>query len=39
SEVYLQAFERITGRPLELPAAGEPILERIRRNLEPYANV
>lgn len=30
--VYVESFERITGRPFE-PPADEPILERIRRNL------
>lgn len=34
--VYVQAFETITGREFVPPAAGESILERIRRNLKPY---
>ena len=32
SQVYIRAFETITGRTFEPPADGEP-LERIRRNL------
>jgi phosphoribosylaminoimidazole-succinocarboxamide synthase len=36
AEVYVRAFETITGLPFEPPAADEPILERIRRNLAPY---
>ncbi|HET9160077.1 MAG TPA: phosphoribosylaminoimidazolesuccinocarboxamide synthase [Caulobacteraceae bacterium] len=36
SEVYVQAFERITGRKFDPPPAGEDILARIRRNLAPY---
>jgi len=36
SKVYIQAFEAITGRTFEPPAADEPVLDRIRRNLEPY---
>lgn len=32
--VYVQAFETITGQTFEPPAAGEPILDRIRRNLK-----
>lgn len=34
--VYIQAFEAITGQTFEAPAADEPPLERIRRNLRPY---
>lgn len=34
--VYVQAFETITGREFVPPAADEPILERIRRNLRQY---
>lgn len=36
SKVYVEAFERITGRTFEVPAADEPVLDRIRRNLAPY---
>jgi phosphoribosylaminoimidazole-succinocarboxamide synthase len=36
AEVYVRAFETITGLSFEPPAADEPILERIRRNLAPY---
>ena len=37
SRVYIEAFETITGRTFQPPAAtGESILERIRRNLAPY---
>jgi len=36
AEVYVQAFETITGQTFETPAADEPILERIRRNLRSY---
>ena len=32
--VYVQAFETITGQSFEPPAADEPILGRIRRNLK-----
>jgi phosphoribosylaminoimidazole-succinocarboxamide synthase len=34
--VYVRAFETITGLTFEPPAPGEPILERIRRNLAAY---
>jgi phosphoribosylaminoimidazole-succinocarboxamide synthase len=36
SKVYIQAFEAITGQAFEPPAADEPVLDRIRRNLAPY---
>lgn len=36
SKVYIQAFEMITGQPFTPPTADEPVLDRIRRNLEPY---
>jgi phosphoribosylaminoimidazole-succinocarboxamide synthase len=36
SKVYIQAFEAITGQTFEPPAADEPVLDRIRRNLAPY---
>jgi phosphoribosylaminoimidazole-succinocarboxamide synthase len=37
SKVYIQAFEAITGQTFEPPAADEPVLDRIRRNLAPYS--
>jgi phosphoribosylaminoimidazole-succinocarboxamide synthase len=33
SAVYVQAFETITGQAFDYPDTGEPVLERIRRNL------
>ena len=36
SEVYIEAFETITGQPFEWPAADEPVLTRVRRNLDAY---
>lgn len=36
SKVYVRAFEAITGQTFEPPAADEPVLDRIRRNLAPY---
>ncbi|WP_091741040.1 phosphoribosylaminoimidazolesuccinocarboxamide synthase [Phenylobacterium immobile] len=36
SQVYIQAFEAITGQAFEAPPADEPVLDRIRRNLAPY---
>jgi len=33
AEVYVQAFETITGLAFEPPSPDEPVLERIRRNL------
>ncbi|MBL8687630.1 MAG: phosphoribosylaminoimidazolesuccinocarboxamide synthase [Rhodospirillaceae bacterium] len=35
SEVYIQAYETITGKTFEFPA-DEPVLQRIRRNLAKY---
>lgn len=35
SEVYIQAYETITGKQFEFPA-DEPVLQRIRRNLAKY---
>lgn len=35
AEVYVEAFETITGRMFEVPA-DEPVLARIRRNLKRY---
>jgi phosphoribosylaminoimidazole-succinocarboxamide synthase len=34
--VYIEAYERITGETFSLPSAGEPVLERIRKNLARY---
>ncbi|WP_439497168.1 phosphoribosylaminoimidazolesuccinocarboxamide synthase [Bosea sp. (in: a-proteobacteria)] len=36
SQVYIRAFETITGTAFAPPPAGEPPLERIRRNLARY---
>jgi phosphoribosylaminoimidazole-succinocarboxamide synthase len=36
AEVYIRAFETITGRAFELPEGDEPVLDRIRRNLAPF---
>jgi len=36
SEVYLQAYEMITGQRLEPDMTGATLLERIRANLRPY---
>lgn len=36
SEVYIQAFETITGQAFVRPSADEDVLARIRRNLSPY---
>ena len=36
ADVYIRAFETITGRKFELPPAGEMPLERIRRNLRAF---
>ena len=36
SRVYIDAFERITGRTFDLPDANVPVLERIRKNLAAY---
>ena len=33
SDVYIEAFETITGLPFVKPDAGEPVLARVRRNL------
>jgi phosphoribosylaminoimidazole-succinocarboxamide synthase len=34
--VYVRAFETITGQTFQPPAADEPLLDRIRRNLATY---
>jgi phosphoribosylaminoimidazole-succinocarboxamide synthase len=36
SAVYVEAYEAITGLTFERPAADEPILARIQRNLDAY---
>lgn len=36
SKVYIEAFETITGQTFQPAAGGEPVLDRIRRNLAPY---
>lgn len=36
TEVYVQAFETITGKIFEAPPAGESVAERIRRNLAQF---
>ncbi len=36
SDVYVDAFQTLTGQAFNPPDLGEPIVERIRRNLRPY---
>ena len=36
SNVYIEAFETITGLAFVKPDASEPVLARIRRNLQPF---
>lgn len=36
AEVYIEAYETITGRAFAFPESDEPVLARIRRNLAPY---
>ena len=36
SDVYIEAFETITGLPFVKPDAGEPVLARVRRNLAQF---
>jgi phosphoribosylaminoimidazole-succinocarboxamide synthase len=36
SQKYISLFERITGRDFEVPPDGEPVKDRIRRNLTRY---
>ncbi len=36
AEVYVRAFETITGQTFSPPSPGEPVLQRIRRNLQSY---
>jgi phosphoribosylaminoimidazole-succinocarboxamide synthase len=35
--VYVQAFEIITGQEFDPPRGDEPLIDRVRRNLAPYA--
>jgi len=34
--VYIDAYERITGRGFTVPPPGEPVIDRIRKNLRSY---
>lgn len=36
SDVYIEAFETITGQAFARPTADEPVLDRVRRNLDAY---
>jgi len=36
SEVYIEAFETITGQVFQRPDTAEPVLDRVRRNLDSY---
>lgn len=36
SDVYIEAFETITGQAFQRPDPAEPVLERVRRNLDAY---
>ncbi|MDR7231254.1 phosphoribosylaminoimidazole-succinocarboxamide synthase [Caulobacter sp. BE264] len=36
SAVYIEAFEAITGQTFEAPAADEPVMARVKRNLDAY---
>ena len=36
TEVYVQAFETITGKTFDAPSADEPVAARIRRNLSQF---
>ena len=36
AEVYIRAYETITGREFEIPAMDGTVLERIRGNLARY---
>lgn len=36
SAVYIEAFETITGQTFERPASDEPVLARVRRNLDQF---
>lgn len=36
SDVYIEAFETITGQAFQRPAADEPVMARVKRNLDSY---
>lgn len=36
SDVYIEAFETITGQTFHRPDADEPVMDRVRRNLDAY---
>jgi phosphoribosylaminoimidazole-succinocarboxamide synthase len=36
AQVYIKAFETITGQAFQVPPADEPVLDRIRRNLAQF---
>lgn len=36
SDVYIEAFETITGQTFQRPDAGEPVMARVKRNLDAY---
>jgi len=36
AKIYIDVYERITGKPFAYPDLAVPVLERIRRNLEKY---
>ena len=36
SAVYIEAFEAITGHPFHAPDADEPVMARVKRNLDAY---
>lgn len=35
---YIALYEGVTGKDFALPLSGEPVRERVRRNLKPYAS-
>jgi len=37
SSRYIDLFEKISGKNFEVPASGEPVRERVRRNIKKYA--
>lgn len=36
SDVYIEAFETITGQTFQRPTADEPVMARVKRNLDAY---
>jgi phosphoribosylaminoimidazole-succinocarboxamide synthase len=36
AQVYRTAFEKITGHPFQRDAGGDSVLDRVRKNLQPY---